>query len=416
MDREIPAEAKRKNARKRIRIYTTSAIALIGIILLFSWLIHPSVKRSRLLTTIARQGPIEASLTASAVIIPECEEVITSPITAVIEKVNHPAGARVDSGQSILKLNKEFVILEYQKLLDQLELSKARYRKMKLSLERELFDLETRRDIKVLQVKALAAAYEDEKKLFGIGGGTEEEVEKAQMNYEISILEQKQLDHQKNSLKASQEAEMQEVELNINIMQKSVDELHRKIEQANIYALKNGVVTWVNESIGSTVQAGEVIARVAGINSFKAEGSISDIHADKLFPGQQVIIRVNETKLRGVISTVHPAVKNGIITFSITLKEKDNNLLRAQMKVETFIITGFKDKAVIVSNGPAFSGAEKQTLFIIQEGKAYKREVVTGLGNFDDVEVKSGIRPGEEVIISDMKSHENRESIKIKND
>ncbi len=414
MDREISAGSKSRNRRKKIISFSVALLSLVLVFWLFNYLINTPIKRSKIVTGIAKTGKIEATLNASAVVLPEFDEVIISPIQANIQKINFSAGSIVDSGQSILQLNKEFVILEYQRKLDQLDLSKTQLSRTAMHLDKNISDLETEYKIKLLKNQRFQAVYKDAQKLLEIGGGTLEEVELARMNFEIGELELEQLDKQIKNRKESKKAELKEIGLTIQIQEKNVDELKRKINQADIMSSRHGVVTWVKEEIGSNVMPGEVIARVADLSSFKVEGRISDVYAGRISVGQEAIVRINDDDLRGIITSIRPAVKNGIVTFAVALQQKSHEALRPQLKAEIFIVTGSNSKAVIVPNGAAFTGLEEQILFVIEDGKAHRREVTTGLSNIDFVEITSGISEGEEVIISDMRNNEKRESIRIK--
>jgi HlyD family secretion protein len=84
------------------------------------------------------------------------------------------------------------------------------------------------------------------------------------------------------------------------------------------------------------------------------------------------------------------------------------------MKVDVFVVTRQAGRAVRVANGPAFKGRRKQFVFVLQDGVARRREVETGLTNFDFVEIKSGLQPGEKVILTDMSEYQHLEEITIK--
>jgi HlyD family secretion protein len=67
-----------------------------------------------------------------------------------------------------------------------------------------------------------------------------------------------------------------------------------------------------------------------------------------------------------------------------------------------------------VKNGPFFTGARDQKIFVIKGDKAIARTVQIGLSNFDWVELL-GVQPGEEVIISDTKEFQHLDEFIIKN-
>ena len=141
---------------------------------------------------------------------------------------------------------------------------------------------------------------------------------------------------------------------------------------------------------------------------------MSDSYLDQLHNGMPVIVRFNDIQLRGNVSNVYPSIQNGIITFDIQLDERNNKQLRPNMKVDVYVVTAVHNKVMRVANGPAFKGASPQEIFVLNNGKAEKRSVHTGLSNFDFVEVKDGVKPGDVVITSDMTEFKNSKELTVK--
>ena len=79
------------------------------------------------------------------------------------------------------------------------------------------------------------------------------------------------------------------------------------------------------------------------------------------------------------------------------------------------MVSAVKDKVVRVKNGPAFNGAAEQKLFVVQGKEAVPRMLQTGESNFDYMEIKSGLKPGEQVIVSDMQDFVTKDRVQIKN-
>jgi HlyD family secretion protein len=175
------------------------------------------------------------------------------------------------------------------------------------------------------------------------------------------------------------------------------------------------VLTFVNKNLGSKVNEGEVLARLADLGSFRITGTISDTYADQLKLGMSAIVKINETQLRGTLSNIEPSVQNNALAFELELAEASSTLLRPKLKVEVYIITAARSKVTRVANGPAFKGARVQDIFILtSEGKAERRTIKTGLSNIDFVEVESGIQAGETVIISDLSNYKHVKQLKVK--
>ena len=415
MDRELPVAKRRKS---KLKTYGQLSLAAFLVILSFMGLrlvLKPSLKKADLTTAIAAIGPIEATVTASGVIVPETEEIIASPIPARIEKIMRQPGEKIMAGQSVLQLNKESTLTTYNKLKDEQQLKQNKATKLRIELQKDLNDLQAQYNIKKMRVKSLESVVADERYLLKIGGGTPENTRQAELNLQVAQLELKLLQDQIQNKKVAMQADLKELGFEMDMQVRDIQELQRTISQAEITANKPGVVTWVNTEIGANVNKGDVVARVADLSSFKVKASIADAYADQLLPGGAVIVRVNDTDLRGTIATVEPAVANGIVTFFVQLDQKNHQLLRPSLRVEVYVVTSFKDKVVRVKNGPFYNGAHDQAVFVVQGNKAVRRTVQIGESNFDYVELKDKIAAGEEVIVSDMKEYSHLSEIDLKN-
>ncbi|MGA0559475.1 efflux RND transporter periplasmic adaptor subunit [Larkinella sp. VNQ87] len=417
MDRELAPELIR---RSRTKTYTVAlvTVAVVGAaIFFFRNLLKTSVDASRIRTATAEVGPVENSFNATGEVIPAYEQIITSPIRASIRRVLLTPGTQVRPGQAILDLDKSLTIIDFEKMQDQLALKRNSIEQLRMKLNKNLFDAEADDQIKSLNINRLKAELEDTRRLQKVGGRTQEDVTRAENNLRIAELEKKKLENDLTYNRQSMSASLKETTLQAQIEEKNLKELDHKLKQANILTDRPGVLTWVNENIGSAVNEGEMLAKLADLGSFRIEGSCSDIYADQVKTGLPVIIKVNETNLRGTITQVKPAVKNGVVQFVVQLDDNRHASLRPNMKVEVFIVTSQTAKAVRVANGPAFKGKKLQYVYVLNEkGVAQRREVQTGLSNFDFIEIRSGIQPGEKVIITDLSEYEHLQEITINND
>lgn len=415
MDRELPVAKRRKSKLK-----TYGQVSLVVLLVMFAFLglrlvLKPTVSKADIITAVATVGPIETTLTASGVIVPETEEIISSPIPARIEKILRQPGEKIAAGESVLQLDKESTLNAYRKLKDEQLLKQNKASKLRIGLQKDLNDLQTQYNIKKMRVKGLVSVVADERYLLKIGGGTPENTRQAELNLQVAELELKLLQDQIQNKKAAMQADLKELGFEMDMQVRDIQELQRTINQAEITAHTPGVVTWVNTDIGANVNKGDIVARIADLSSFKVKASIADAYAEQLQPGGAVVVRVSDTDLRGTISTVEPSVANGIVTFFVQLNQKNHPLLRPSLRVEVYVVTSFKDKVVRVKNGPFYNGAHDQAIFVVQGDKAVRRLVQIGESNFDYVELKDKIAAGEEVIISDMKEYSHLSEVDLKN-
>lgn len=415
MDREIDPTYVKKQGRRRIWLILLVVLAIAAALWGLRWALGTEVEAKRLRTATAEMGRMDNTLNASGEVMPAFEQVITAPIRAEVREVLVSVGSPIEEGMPILALDKSFTELEYEKLKQELELKRNSMTKLGFALDKTLFDLQITDSIKALRISQLEAELENSRRLESIGGGTKEGVDKAQLDLTIARLEKQQLEHDLKIQEKSTVTDLKELEIQSNIQANAIREMEEKLKRADIVAKRPGVLTWVNENIGSTVSEGESLARIANLETYKVLGTCSDIYAERLRVGMSVIIRLtDEDQITGSISNIRPTVENNVITFDIQLDKSDHPMLRPNQRVEVFIITASKNNIVRVQNGPAFREVAQQYVFVMKNGTAERRSVHIGMSNYDYVEIERGLEAGEEVIISDMTKYEHLGVVKLK--
>ncbi|QJX48283.1 HlyD family efflux transporter periplasmic adaptor subunit [Hymenobacter taeanensis] len=414
MDRSIPAATQQRRQRQRwLTGAGILALLVLGLVA-FRSILKPSLDRSAILLATTETGDVEAALTAAGVIIPAHEAVITSPIQSTIRRVMVPVGSKVQPGQTILELDRELTTTALAKLQDEQQQNRNKNNQLQLTLEKALNDLRSQEQVQQVKVRSLQSALRDEQYMLKIGGGTSESVRQAELNLKVAQLELQRLGEQIRNQQAANAADVRELGFTMQIQDRSIAELAGKLAQANISSQQPGVLTWVKDDLGTTVQAGDALARVADLSHFRVRATIADSYADALHLGDAVIVRINGTDLRGTISTVSPAVEKGVVTFYAALAQDNHPALRSNLRADVFVVTKALHNVVRVKNGPFYQGGKEQPVFVVKDGKAVRRTVQFGESNFDYVQVTSGLAAGEQIILSDTKDYLDTPELTIK--
>jgi HlyD family secretion protein len=107
-------------------------------------------------------------------------------------------------------------------------------------------------------------------------------------------------------------------------------------------------------------------------------------------------------------------VDKGVVTFYATLANDHHPALRANLRVDAFVITRAHRGVLRVKNGPFYQGGQEQPVFVLAGGRAVRRVVRFGDSNADYVQVLSGLRLGEELITSDTKTYADTPELIVK--
>jgi HlyD family secretion protein len=407
MDRDLSVQELKRRSRKKW-IGAIAVLLLLGAGWLGTRYVFASrVSRADLRIVTAETGSVENTLAASGEALPELEQVFTSPITAVIKEVFLSEGTPVKPGDRILELDKGEARLSFEKQKDQLELKRNAIARLRMELAKSYFDLRLNDSIKVLRIGHLRAGVEDARRLHKAGGGTREDIEKAELDLRIAELEKRQLENDIKVKQQTMRTELRESELQASIQEKELSLQESRLRLADLVANRPGVLTWLNKAVGTTVREGEALARLADLKGYRITGSISDSYAEQVRAGMDATIRIGTSQLKGVVTHVHPTIQNGVMTFDVRLLNPSSPLLRPKQKVELFLTTSAVAGVTRVPNGAAFKGPKVLDVFVVSGDKAERRTVETGAANFDFVEIRRGLRPGEKVILNDLSEFKN---------
>lgn len=415
MDRELTKEEKRREARK---IYLRIGVGLIllgGIITLILFLLDYSVDRKNIQTAIAEKATLESSVSASGKIVPLYEQTIISPVATRILEVYCDEGDSVASGQSLLQLDLESAETERRRLADEVSMKNIELEQTALNNETYLTDLEMKIKTKEMAVDHLKAEVANEKRLDSIGSGTGDKIREAELAYSTAQLELQQLKTQLMNEKKTHAAVYKSKQLEESISIRKLKEMERTLDDAKVKAPKSGTVTYLNKTLGTSIGAGERLAVVSDLSHFKISAEIPEGNAGKLSVGSAVKIRFNKNILEGKVSSISPQSQNGMVEFNILINNDNDKRLRSGLRADLNVVYDVHDDIVRIPNGQFFQGPGTYSLFIkVSSDKLERRTVTLGDSNFDYVEVKSGINPGEEVVITDMSDYKSKKALTLK--
>ena len=415
MDREIPKEVRDKERKKKFIKYGAIGVAAVVCIAVLISFMRSSVNKKDLVFSEVDNGTIEVSVSASGKVVPAFEEIINSPINTRIVEVYRKGGDSVDVGTPILKLDLQSTETEYKKLLDEEQMKRYQLEQLKVNNNTYLSDLSMQVKISAMKLNRMEVELRNERYLDSLGSGTTDKVRQAELNFNTGKLELEQLRQQYANESKVKEADLKVKELEFNIFSKSLAEMKRTLDDAQIRSPRKAILTYINNQVGAQVAEGSQVAIISDLSHFKVEGEIADTYGDRVAAGGKAIVKIGSDKLEGTVSSVTPLSKNGVISFTVQLKEDNHRRLRSGLKTDVYVMNAVKEGVLRLANASYYVGRGEYELFV-QDSKdeIVKRKVQLGDSNFEYVEVISGLKPGDKVVVSDMSSYKNKNKLKLK--
>jgi RND family efflux transporter MFP subunit len=176
-----------------------------------------------------------------------------------------------------------------------------------------------------------------------------------------------------------------------------------RVRNATIAAPIAGVVThrWIER--GQLVNTSNRAFAVADVSRLEADVGVPEREAVRVRTGQTARIRIEGmgATVQGRVARVRPVVDPGSGTVQVTVEVNPQQAggLRAGQFVNVDIITETLDERIALPRTSVLVDGAAPRVFIVQDGRAVEREVALGTSQGDQVEVRTGVTPGDTVVI-----------------
>ena len=148
--------------------------------------------------------------------------------------------------------------------------------------------------------------------------------------------------------------------------------------------------------------------------SFRVVATISDMHAATLAPGQRVRVKIDDTtSIGGAIANIDPRIENGTVKFDVTLDQPSHRKLRSNVRVDVFVITSRRGDVLRVRRG-ALGASDAEDVLVVRGEELVATPVRWGLEGEETLEVKNGLREGDEIVITNMSDYAGVKKLRVK--
>lgn len=402
MDRPISQQALKAQKQQRWIRIIIAILMIFGLIYLIQSIFSPSVSRSSIRTDVVSKGTITATINAGGVVVPLEEETITSAIDSQILTVIAQLGANLKKGDLILELNTQGVELEMDSLKEKLALKDTQIKAKNLQLNKYINDIDSRYELLEVDLQSRVTKANSVKQLSGIGGFSKHELLESELNVKRTNIEMRQLRQSKIDHKSTTQAEIEGLTLEKSILNKELIEQQRLFNASSVKATRDGVLTWLKNDEGASVSLREPLAKISDTSRFRIEATLSDFYATQLFAGMAAEIVYKNQTISGRLGSLTPTIENGVMKILIVLDKPNNQLLRNNLRVDVGLVTESVNDALSLGKGTYVSGRGVHPVFVIRDNIAIKTEVEIGLSNANYYHIVSGLKEGDEVIVSDV--------------
>lgn len=181
---------------------------------------------------------------------------------------------------------------------------------------------------------------------------------------------------------------------------KSLGATHAQLDDLTVRAPVAGIVTQIDLKLGQNRNRGDRIAEITTDAGFRVVADVDEYYLPRVRSGQSAAMVFDGHSLNGRITRVRPEVKNGAFTVEVEFTHGKPADAAPGAAIEGELTLGGDRSALVL---PSAATQVSGDLFVFSpDGRTARRRTVRfGRRNPTQVEVLSGLAPGERVIVSD---------------
>ncbi|WP_394844245.1 HlyD family efflux transporter periplasmic adaptor subunit [Pendulispora brunnea] len=414
MSNDVPRQKPKKKKVKLAVGITVAIVAVVTVALARTRSALPTVDRATVWIDTVKHGAMLREVQGVGSLVPEQIRWLTVTTPARVAEVRARSGAVVQPDTVVVVLDNPDLVLQ------SLEADRQ-----KTAAEAELVNLEAR-----LRNQHLA----QEAQVVGLSADAVESARRAEADGELSRrgflsklemaqsqgraealdgrvqLETKRLgslEKEASAQLASQRAQVERLGSIAEFRRRQLDELHVRAGVA-------GVLADVPVQVGQWVTQGVVLGKVAQPEKLKAELRVAETQAKDVQIGQSVTVDTRNGLVQGRVIRMDGAVQNGTVKIDVAFDVPLPQGARPDLSVDGRIEIERLDNVLYVGRPPMATPAGSVTAFKVVGEEAVRVPVQLGRSSVKTVEVVSGLRDGDQVILSDMSAWASVDRIRLK--
>jgi HlyD family secretion protein len=401
--------------KRLVWIVAAAAGAALIVFMLSSWLgSSRSVDVSRIRIAEVTRGTLVRDASVNGRVVAAVSPTLYAPAASTVTLKIH-AGDTVKKGDVLAVLDSPELsnaLAKEQSTLAQLEAEVARQR-----ILAEKQRLLARRDADQAQIAELAAQRMLTRTQNGYKAGAIAEIDylRAQDALKSAQISAKQAGQ-------ASKLEIQDVALEtstrVSELQRQrlvVADTQRRVDELNVRAPVDGVIGTLNVADRTVVAANTALMTVVDLSRLEVELELPETYADDLGLGMTAEVNVGAVRATGKISAISPEVVRNQVLARVRFDGKQPAGLRQNQRLTARVLIEEKPGVLMLPRGSFVEDGGGRSAYVMDGSVAVRRPIQIGATSVSAVEILSGLKQGDKVVIAGTDSFENAERVSINN-
>jgi len=374
----------------------------------------PKVPRSSVWVDQVRHGEFIREVRGPGTLVPKEIRWIPAASAGRVERLLVKPGARVEAETVLVELSNPELMQQEEEARWAADAAAAEFRSLEAELDRQLLDARAglaavHADYESARLQAEAEEELAQKGIVSKLQFRQDELRAEQLKIRLPLEEQR-IARLESSIEAQLAAQRAAVE--------QAKRLHaRRSQQVTDLQIKAGiagVLQQVSVEEGQQVELGANVARVARPDELIAELRIAETQARDIQLDQPVSVDTRNGVVPGYVIRIDPAVINGTVQVDVELTGELPPGARPDLSVDgTIELERLQDVTYV--GRPAYGQPDSTVSLLRLDSDGQARRVQVGLGraSVNLIEIRTGLNPGDQVILSDTSAWDEYDRIRL---
>lgn len=411
MDRVI----EKKGLSRKSWLWIISSLSIISLISLAyastTGASRVTVNPDRLTLGSVINAPFREYIPVSGTVQPIKTVLIDAVEGGTVQEIFIEDGKQVSKGEPILRLSNPSLQMDAINREAQLLDQQNNLRSTRISMDQQTVNLRQGLLELDLQLKQAIRLFNQNKELHGEKYISSNEYEKSAEEVEYLLQKRKLLLRNIQSDSLFRASQVGQIESSLHLINKNLSFLQSSLENLIVKAPIDGQLSALKAELGQTKGKGENIAQVDQMHDFKVKASVGEHYLNRISIGQTGEFQLAGKSYRLTIVKVFPEVAGGEFEVDMVFEgERPENIRRGQ-SLQIKLSLGDEQNALLIPRGGFYQDTGGNWVYVLNAGKAIKKEIRLGRQNPDYYEVMSGLSEGEQVVVSRYENFNNADEL-----
>jgi HlyD family secretion protein len=394
-----PAPRARKRRLTLLGLAATGVIVLIALAMLVrTWASTTLViPRERVrIATVTRGAFVRDVAAQGTVVVADSPTLFSSGVGTVTFLVK--AGDAVQEGQVLATVDSPSLRNEYAREQAALDGLLVAFDRSSIDARRQMLEEKQATDLASTHIRA-----------------SERELERQQAAWDQGVIPKRDLDRaqdERDDARLTYEhavanAKLQEESLNFELKTKRVEierqklavkELQRRVDALTVKSPVKGMVGSLAVNQKSAVAENAALLTVVDLSALEVEFRVAETYAGDLTPDMKADIEYGGRKYPGLVTSISPEVQNSEVKGRLRFADNLPAGVRQNQRVNVRIVLDQRPDTLKVERG-GFTDAGNYA-YVVTGDRALKRDITLGAMSMGEVEIVSGLKEGESIIVS----------------